>query len=133
MKQVEFKTNRGKFAIIDSDIKPDGWYVDIRNITEEQADSIIRADFVYNANDGSDEGDIDVYQDFTDNGNFLYSAKESLFSLFESLGIYLFDNPISHPDNIEIQPASINWWIGQEENHLKAEEETFRNPYIIKI
>lgn len=52
---------------------------------------------------------------------WLRTARESLESAIRSQGYYLDENPIPHPDDISIQPASMNWYFEQEVKHKEAQ------------
>lgn len=56
---------------------------------------------------------------------------DELNSFLETLDCYLYNNPYSHPNDIPIQPASLNWWLDTEKKHLEAKKKTYINPYII--
>lgn len=136
MKQIEFKTSKGEFIIVEySDIgthlivgdkthvfsKKDNSYfthigdsISIKDITEDQANDIV--DKVMNGQHFQNYN----YKCVTD--RWVKSARESLKSLIESLDIHLYKNPIK---TFTFDEDYIR--------HIEAEANTFYNPYIFKI
>nr|DAG72857.1 MAG TPA: hypothetical protein [Caudoviricetes sp.] len=53
------------------------------------------------------------------------TALPSFISAIESKGYYWGENPVKHPENMEIIPASLGWWLKQAKKHDEAESRTF--------
>lgn len=66
-----------------------------------------------------------------DNHEFICKGSEALERFpniketIESQGYYWGENPVKHPNDFEVAPDSLGWWIEQEESYLKAEQKTF--------
>ncbi|SHH90242.1 hypothetical protein SAMN05421866_4208 [Chryseobacterium oranimense] len=43
----------------------------------------------------------------------------------KSKGYYWGENPVKHPENMAIIPASLGWWLKQAKKHDEAESRTF--------
>jgi len=129
VKELRFETSKGKFFIVENipsvlrQVPHD--FCDriglLYGLTEEQARDIV---------------DSSIYDEYYPNHtriSLTKSALDSIRSLIQSKGWYLFDNPYKHPQTMEIIPASLNWWYEQEQKHIEAESRTFHNPVIFKI
>jgi len=123
MKELKFKTSKGKFLIKEYDtfndlVKDANFYKQkickLSEITEEQANAIV--DKVMN-NQHFQNYD---FKEITD--RWTKSAIDSLRSLLKSKGVHLFENPY----NIGTSKADYN-------KYKEAESKTFYNPYIFKI
>lgn len=119
MKKLEFETSKGSFLL-----NEEGKGISLKEITEKKASEIVD-EFLFNANDGSDYVDQEVYKNYITDEIYLTNPKESLHSLLESRGIYLYEKPYLPEELINNQEAFIA--------DLKAEQKTFYNPYIFKI
>lgn len=98
MKTHEITTSKGEFVVMDYNYnthRQDLYSLDIdiiervgyiNNITEEQASDIVD-EYLYNTN--SEEGDCEVYEDYTTGDICFTSPLESLHSLLKSKGIDL--------------------------------------------
>lgn len=113
MKTLEFETSKGKFRLVDEKdymvfhsmiIENGFYYLELKEITEEQSSEIVSFEEEYN---------ISLYS----------SAKNKLHSLLKSKGIHLFENP--YADKIGITDFDYH--------RNKAEQKTFYNPYIFKL
>lgn len=62
------------------------------------------------------------------------TAKEALISLLEANGI-LFKNPVKHPKEMKMQPASFSWYKNQVKLHEEAQAKVWgiKRTYIFKI
>lgn len=146
MKVLEFETSKGIFKLIDmpETIRVNGWNGNImidelnqisqekyskgfylKNITEEQAIEIVdKHRFGYknytwrNPKLGGQQVAM-VISDYCRN------AIDSLLSLIDSKGIYLYEKPYLPEELINNQEAFMA--------DLKAEQKTFYNPYIFKL
>ena len=65
--------------------------------------------------------------------NTLFNASDSLRSLIQSKGWYLFDNPIKHPNDIPIHDLEGKSYLYQFADWQQAESRTLNNPVIFKI
>lgn len=140
MKQIEFKTSKGTFVIVDIDANVkiesimggfvrlrrcnkvndyyDKTYYKLTDITEDDADKVV--DKVMNGQHFQNYN----YKCITD--RWVKTAIESLHSLIKSLGIHLYENPIKvHTWSSENADLYIKRW---RETELK----TFYNPHIFK-
>lgn len=134
MNKIEFETSKGSFVLIDESeltkidkiiVSNDNDFIKLSEITDKQASEVVDSfDLFGNINVG--------YKNYSEEEPVLNTAKESLHSLLKSKGVYLFENPIIHPNDMGIQPASFSWYLEQENQHNEAELKTFYNPYLFK-
>lgn len=129
MKQLQFETSKGMFGLVDNPILPQSMsittkYIKLSEITEEQASEIVD-EFLFNANDGSDYGDQEVYKDYVTDEIYLTNPIESLHSLLKSKAIHLYENPFGS------EQAALR--AGYYEQWIKDNQNTYYNPYISKI
>lgn len=146
MKTIEFETSKGRFLLIDSKDAPSSFNRYLRDIekelniqlitgyklseiTEEEAREIVD-EFLFNANDGTDYGDQEVYKNYITDEIYLTNPKESLHSLLESKGIHLYKNPYTNSTDLNSSFFSMQTDFNKEK---EAEQKTFYNPYIFKL
>jgi len=53
------------------------------------------------------------------------TALESFESGLSTYGFHWGENPVKHPENMDIIPASFGWWLKQTKKHDEAESRTF--------
>lgn len=139
MKQIKFETGKGEFLLIDKadvdtmfslkvlevkqtyNLKQVIGYL-LKDITEKQASDIVDINRLV--------GDKLAYKDYL-SFRYLYKAVDSLYSLFDSKGIYLYENP--HPRRYIMAMTDKGIVDTTEKLYLEAEEKTFYNPLIFKI
>lgn len=135
MKILKFTTSKGGFALIDG---------------KEQIDQTLKALLdeytpVAKVSEMSEDQFGEVVESSIHTGLFAHYVKEipvntycykscleSFESLVRSLGWYLWHNPCQHPDNIEIQPASLGWYYEKERKYNESESKTLYNPILLK-
>lgn len=135
MKIKEITTIKGKFDLIDYD--PSDWEcveyldslsidqyngrIDLENFTCDQAKKVV-------------EERENGFLDYRDN-EIIEHASDSLHYLIESLDIYLFENPIGHPEKHALFDEN-NLDYGKYKDELtkweEHEEKTFYKPFLIR-
>lgn len=148
MKQIKFETDKGEFLLIDKadvdtmfslkvlevkqtyNLKQVIGYL-LKEITEEQASQIVdeyrRGYKNYTWRDPKLGGQqvAMVIRDYYNR------SVDSLYSLFDSKDLYLFENP--HPRRYVMAMTDKGIIDTTEKLYLEAEEKTFYNPYIFKL
>jgi len=135
MKELKFITPKGDFLLLDGKdtiterlaelLKEYDHYAVVKEMTEEQFTEVLD-NSIHTALFAHYVKDIPV-------NTYCYkSGLDSLSSLVHSLGWYFWENPCQHPDNIEIQPASLGWYYEQERKYNKAESKTLYSPVLLK-
>lgn len=136
MKELRFESNCSKWGLICQDsfdgcvetyCGVNGYKViaSLKDITEERASEVVDSNIK--------QGLIKCYFDYIKGyySNSLFTAIESLHSLFKSKGIHLFDNP----DGISYRTCSFDSGIDYRSflSWNDAEEKTFYNSILFKI
>lgn len=135
MKIKEITTIKGKFDLIDYD--PSDWecieFLDGLSINQynERIDlSAFTCDQAKKVVEEKENG----FLDYIDNEVTEY-ASDSLNFLIESLGIYLFENPVGHPEKHSLfDENNMDYWKYKEDltKWEEHEEKTFYKPFLIR-
>lgn len=130
MKKLEFETSKGMFKVVDEKdymvfhlmLTENGFdCISLQEITEEQAIEIVdefKRGYKNYSYKGYKLGGQQVSMVIRD---YFNKPTDSLYSLFDSKGICLFENPFYHGD------------LEDYTKYKEAEQKTFYNPYIFKL
>lgn len=136
MKKIEFKTSKGEFVLVDlSEIQTAKYLLNVhsrsiignvKGMTEEQFSGIVDSELDSHLEQMYRDY-VNIYDGWEDEFTYFF-ARHSFQSLINSLGFYLFTNPIRQAER---KGALLD--DGRFERMCKYEDEiTFFNPILLK-